>query len=130
MNSILDLHRAAKWRNGSYEQRKARWATLHTAAAELCARLPFKHHFLAMDNPTQNHTGYTNGADHIVLDEDFISCPLVRKAGWALCGADSANLWGETDSVTCKRCLEMAERYAAPRPAPLPMDEAHEYGEC
>lgn len=114
MSNIIELHRLATWRNGSYMQRKGRWAALHAAAAELCARLPFTWHAVAMDNPTQNHTGYTNGADHIVLDEDFTSGRLRRTVGQALCGGDTANLWNPSfeNHVTCKRCLEMAERYA------------------
>ena len=112
MADILDLHRAAKWRNGSYEQRKARWVALHTAAAELCAKLPFRWHGEAMDNPTQNHTGTTNGADHIVLDEDYSAGRLHRRAGQALCGGDTANMWqaSHENHVDCKRCLEVAQR--------------------
>jgi hypothetical protein len=114
MSNILDLHTAAKRRGGTYEQRKARWAALHAAAAELCQRLPFKWHAVAMDNPTQNHTGVTNGADHIVLDGDFTSGRLHRTAGQALCGGDTANLWNPAwnNNVDCKRCLELAQRHA------------------
>lgn len=115
MSDILTLHKHAKRRSGSYEQRKARWGVLHAAAAELCARLPFKWQAIAMDNPTQNHTGATNGANHIVLDEAVDSGRLHRKAGQALCGGDTANLWQPAyeNRVTCKRCLELAERIAA-----------------
>lgn len=110
MADILELHRLATQRCRSYELRKARWAALHEAAAALCAHLPFAWHPVAMDNPTQNHTGYTNGRSHIVLDESFTCGRLVRTAGSALCGGDTPNLWGEADTVTCKRCLELAER--------------------
>lgn len=113
MTDILVLHASATRRGRiGYTARKARWDALELAARALCSRLPFKHHFLAMDNPTQNHTGYTNGRDHIVLDEDFSAGRLHRTKGAALCGGDSANLWGDADSVTCKRCLTVAQRLA------------------
>ena len=110
---ILELHAAAKRRGGSYSQRVARWETLRAAAVELCARLPFRWESVAMDNPTQNHTGTTNGAYHIVLKENYSAGRLHRKTGQALCGGETVNLWNEDSagSVTCKRCLQMAERH-------------------
>ena len=110
---ILTLHTLATRRGRiGYDARKARWDALEVAAMELCSRLPFAHHFTAMDNPTQNHTGFTNGRDHIVLDQDFSAGRLHRTKGSAPCGGDSANLWGDAESVTCKRCLELAQRRA------------------
>ena len=111
MSNILDLHRAATVRGRiGYGERMKRYAALAEAAAALCAKLPFSWHAVAMDNPTQNHTGTTNGRGHIVLDDEYHAGQLHRKAGYALCGGDSANLWGDAESVTCKRCLEMAQR--------------------
>lgn len=113
--SILELHRRAKapGRIG-YDERKRRYEALHAAAAVLCAKLPFQWRAVSMDNPTQNHTGTTNGADHIVLDEAYSAGRIHRAAGQALCGADTANLFTPAfeNHVTCKRCLELAERLA------------------
>lgn len=91
--------------------------TAERQARYVCSRLPFRWHAVAMDNPTQNHTGYTNGALHIVLDEALHQGRLHRTQGMALCGAPTANLWGSADNegrVTCKRCLAMAQRLASP----------------
>ena len=82
--TILNTLKRAKWRGGSYEARQGRWQELHDEAATLCAQLPFRWHAVAMDNPTQNHTGTTNGADHIVLDEAYDPGRLHRTAGQAL----------------------------------------------
>lgn len=113
MSDLLSLHRLASVRGRlGYSERMRRWSALHEAARVLTARLPFKWRGVAMDNPTQNHTGYTNGRDHIVLDEAFSRGRLHREAGEALCGAPSANLWNPAyeGRVTCKKCLEMAQR--------------------
>ena len=118
MMTLLDLHRRAtvKGRIG-YTARMERWKALRAAFAPIAARLPFKWHAELMDNPTQNHTGTTNGAVHIVLDEEFAEGRLVRIAGRALCGKDTPNLWCpcESDHVSCKRCLELAQRIAEAR---------------
>lgn len=112
---ILSLHRAATvpGRIG-HEARKARWEALHNAVASLVVRLPFKWHAVEVDNPTQNHTGVTNGRDHIVLDEPYDAGRLHRKVGAALCGGDTVNLWNPAfeNHVTCRRCLELAQRIA------------------
>lgn len=104
------MHRQTGW----YERKKVAWAAYHTFADALAARLPFRWHAVACDNPTQNHTGTTNGADHIVVDEALAIGCIVRQPGDALCRPVSrawgANLWGESNGPTCKRCLEIAER--------------------
>jgi hypothetical protein len=109
---ILELHRQATVvsRRRGYEVRKRSYEALHEAAAKLTAQLPFRWHSVAMDNPTQNHTGTTNGSGHIVLDEPYRAGRLVRDTGQPLCGAPTANLFGDTNHVTCKRCLELAQR--------------------
>lgn len=111
MSDVLTLHRMATARGRiGYTERKRRYDALQVAATALCARLPFRWHARAMDNPTQNHTGSTNGSLHIVLDEPYSNGRLQRNAGKSLCGCPMANLWNPADGVTCKRCLEMAQR--------------------
>lgn len=104
-----ELHRRATTHHRiGYDERRRRYEALHAAVAALV--LPFKWHPVAMDNPTQNHAGSTNGRNHIVLDEPYKNGRLAREQGAALCGVDSANLWGEASSVTCKACLRLAVR--------------------
>lgn len=112
MSATLDqLHRAANGR-GTYEQRKARWEAYRAYARQVTDALSFAWRPVAMDNPTQNHTGTTNGKTHIVVSEPITIGRLRRETGEPLCGKGTANLWGDDHGggVTCKRCLEVAER--------------------
>ena len=122
---LATLHRRAHRRHhGNVTALKADWRAYSAYADALAARLPFRWHPVACDNPTQNHSGYTNGQDHIVLDEPFDSGRLHRRAGDALCRPHHAggNLWGESDGPTCKRCLEIAERITEQVEAITPAD--------
>jgi hypothetical protein len=111
MSGKLDrLHRMTRLRLG-YDRKMAAWQAFHEYADQLCARLPFAWRCVGMDNPTQNHTGTTNGANHVIVQEAVVIGRIRRAAGQPLCGRDSANLFVETASgPTCKRCLELAER--------------------
>lgn len=98
-----------------YDERKRRRAELRAAVQSIVAALSFRWRAVAMDNPTQNHTGSTNGRVHIVLDEPIHIGRITRAPRQALCGGDTVNLWNdaERDDVTCKRCLEIAQRIRA-----------------
>lgn len=111
MSEELDrLHRATTGRRG-YEIKRVAWLAYHAYADALAAQLPFAWKSIAMDNPTQNHTGTTNGANHIVVQEAISIGRIHRAARAPLCGRETANLWAvPAGGPTCKRCLEVAER--------------------
>ena len=104
---------AADW----YDVMLARWDAYSQYANSIAAKLPFRWHAVACDNPTQNHTGSTNGRSHIVLDEPIDIGRLHRAANYPLCGQNSVNLWGKATDPTCKRCIAVAERIVAQREA-------------
>jgi hypothetical protein len=100
---------AANW----YAAMQERWAAYQAYAREVAAQLPFAWHVVACDNPTQNHTGATNGRSHIVCDAPVDMGRLHRAAGDGLCGQNSPNMWCNATEITCKRCLVVAERIIA-----------------
>lgn len=67
------------------------------------------------------HLEFTlNGTAHIVLDEDYSSGRLHRKADHVLCGTHKWN-WsreGSSTEPTCKRCKELLERHSPVPPKP------------
>jgi hypothetical protein len=110
---IEKLHRSATMRHRTYEQAVEGWQAYRLFASELAAQLPMPWQAVGCDNPTQNHTGRTNGANHIVLGEAMASGRLCREPGDALCKKRSkfnGNLFAEADAPTCKQCLFIAEK--------------------
>lgn len=110
---IEKLHRAANMRHRDYEQAISDWQAYRLFASELAAQLPMPWQAIACDNPTQNHTGRTNGANHVVLSNEVRLGRLHREKGDALCkprAKFNGNLFAEADAPTCKQCLLAAEK--------------------
>lgn len=67
------------------------------------------------------HLEYTSsGCAHIILDEDYASGRLHRKAGQPLCGCHKWNwsLTGSSPEPTCKTCLRLLDRHSPIPPKP------------
>lgn len=112
------LHRLAKRRHGSYEAAMADWEAYRLFAAELAAQLPMPWHPLGCDNPSQNVSGSTNGANHIVLDVAWTSGRFIRAKDDALCQPwqkFNGNVFVAAKSPTCKQCLFRNEQIVRER---------------
>ncbi|GHP00595.1 hypothetical protein KSF_106420 [Reticulibacter mediterranei] len=105
------LHRLATSRHRSYVDARAAWKTYRLFAAELTAQLPMAWHPVGCDNPSQNISGTTNGADHIVLDDAWENGRFKRSKNDTLCqvwAKFNGNLFVDSDGPTCKQCLTRA----------------------
>lgn len=113
LERIERLHRAANRRHNSYAEAVRDWEAYRLLASVLAAQLSMPWKVLGCDNPTQNISGSTNGANHIVLKEDLTYGPLHRKEHDALCKPVekfNGNLFVEANVPSCKQCLSTAEK--------------------
>lgn len=119
MGAIRALYDQAKaygriWRREEkgYEILQRKWQAYHDAGEALRILLPFKTHVAYAYSPREN-VG-SNGADHIVVEEDISQGRLRRQSGDALCRSRKS-FWGLTAQgdgrpATCLKCLEIVER--------------------
>ena len=116
--TLTRLHAATKRRRQGYDRAMAAHRAYAEYVKSITDKLILRWETVGCDNPTQNHTGFTNGEDHLVLREPLVFGRLVREPGDALCKPArrfTANLWCDRagEQPTCKRCVEIAERMAA-----------------
>ena len=107
------LHKAAHKRWPSYQEARTRWQIYEQFALNIARQLPFRWHVELVSNPTQNHTGRSNGGAHIMADETIHIGRLKRNMGQSLC-PDTSRLGrhyvSDYPCPTCKKCLEVAEK--------------------